>query len=347
MSTQDSSGTFFAICNQQQNLRFLELPPSLLEVIQSQGAPNLELKSTATQSSGTLDDAPANAVLCTSNKTFKVRQVQSSNSVFVLQPISTTQASKDDSLPSTSLSAIAQCPVTLELVPTSPSALSFVRKSIPAYPGAELGLSSDSSETRNRNAVLESCPFSSGEFDNAWKELCCFEQSALAWRPSASTLVGIWKSILSASILRCLSFDDKLPMNKLESIIEEDNFPDSLLRAVINRLTSAHTESSDGPLDKDLTVFWVGTVLLESQQITRDSVLLSEFLQEWRDILPEGWKEYAHLDVLKGKYLQVSENQITYNAEASENIVTADISIAKSSTKNARKWHEKFKNARR
>ena len=33
MSTQDDSGIPFEICNDQQQLRLLELPPSLLELI--------------------------------------------------------------------------------------------------------------------------------------------------------------------------------------------------------------------------------------------------------------------------------------------------------------------------
>ena len=35
MSTQDDSGIPFEICNDQQQLRLLELPPSILELITS------------------------------------------------------------------------------------------------------------------------------------------------------------------------------------------------------------------------------------------------------------------------------------------------------------------------
>lgn len=37
MSTQDGSSIPFEICNEQQNFRLLELPPSLLELITSRG----------------------------------------------------------------------------------------------------------------------------------------------------------------------------------------------------------------------------------------------------------------------------------------------------------------------
>lgn len=80
------------------------------------------------------------AVLCTDDHTYQLRQVQSSNSVYILQPSESGRG--DDILSSQSLLAIAQCTSTLELIP-SDTAASFalvsqlLRTSLPSYKGTD------------------------------------------------------------------------------------------------------------------------------------------------------------------------------------------------------------------
>ncbi len=165
MSTQDDSGILFEISNEQQNFRLLELPPSLLSLIASKDPPkyvlflnvrdlqdadmpeSLCLKSAESPNANDQSKQPGlSAVLCTDDHTFQLRQVQSSNSVFVLQP---SESHRDDNkFPASSLLAIAQCTSTLELVP-SDSAASFasvsrlLKTSLPPYNGIDTDVELD------------------------------------------------------------------------------------------------------------------------------------------------------------------------------------------------------------
>ncbi|KAI5807276.1 hypothetical protein DFH27DRAFT_639946 [Peziza echinospora] len=91
MSTQQTHSTIpFSFSTPQTPFRLLELPQEILELIenpqsaaslssQSQ-APALYLKSTPN----------THAVLCTAHKTYQLRQVQTSNSLYLLKPLLTT-----------------------------------------------------------------------------------------------------------------------------------------------------------------------------------------------------------------------------------------------------------------
>ncbi len=169
MSTQDDSGILFEISNEQQNFRLLELPPTLLSLIASKDPPkyvlilnvcdlqdadmpeSLCLKSAESPNANDQSKQPGlSAVLCTDDHTFQLRQVQSSNSVFVLQP---SESHRDDNkFPASSLLAIAQCTSTLELVP-SDSAASFasvsrlLKTSLTPYNGTDTDVELDTNST--------------------------------------------------------------------------------------------------------------------------------------------------------------------------------------------------------
>lgn len=95
------------------------------------------------------------AVLCTNDLTYQIRQVQSSNSVFILQPSESHRGVNE--IPSPNLSAIAKCTATLELV-LSDTAASFamvsrlLKENLPPYKGtdtdAELGTNTTFSSKR-------------------------------------------------------------------------------------------------------------------------------------------------------------------------------------------------------
>lgn len=208
---------------------------------------SLTLKSAAPGLSDGSSQAPANAVLCTDNQTFHIRQVQSSNSVFVLQPSEGSLGSEDDAIPSIALSAIAKCAATLELVPISPSAIGTLERLLPVYTGPESILALGSSDMKGKETTPNDVPFSRGEFDKAWKELCAFDIEGRTWVPTASILTSVWKSVISAATLRSLNLGDGFSMNTLEGVVdEEDGYPSALVHAVIDRLCSEDEDLMDG-----------------------------------------------------------------------------------------------------
>ena len=106
---------------------------------------SLWLKSAESPNAHNSEQPIPSAVLCTDDRTYQLRQVQSSNSVFILQPSESSRG--NDSIPSQSLLAIAQCTSTLELIP-SDTAASFalasqlLRKTLRSYKGADTDIES-------------------------------------------------------------------------------------------------------------------------------------------------------------------------------------------------------------
>lgn len=102
---------------------------------------SLWLKSAENPTANTdSQESGSNAVLCTNEHTYQLRQVQSSNSVFILQPSETSRG--DNQILTQSLFAIAQCTTTLELIPLDTVASSamvsrLLKKSLPSYKGTD------------------------------------------------------------------------------------------------------------------------------------------------------------------------------------------------------------------
>ena len=196
------------------------------------------MKSAALNPTEDSSQTPRNVVLCTDNQTYQVRQVQSSNSVFVLQASKTEP--KDDDIQLPSLSAIARCTATLELIPAMPSGAAFLRQAIPVYRGSEDDderLEPEASESKCRAALLEDAPFSSGEFEKAWKELCVFEEGSQAWLPTPLVLFGVWKSMISAATVRSIDLGEDFSIAALRGTVEEDGHSSALFQAVMNKLS--------------------------------------------------------------------------------------------------------------
>ena len=205
---------------------------------------SLTLKSIVPSSSS---QTPANAVLCTDNQTYQVRQVHSSNSIYVLQPCETSLGY--DSIPTEGLSAISQCTTTLELIPAPSSATIFLKQTLPAYNEPENCTQPSTASTplgkRSKCAVFEHAPFSLGEFNKACEDLCVFEVNGQAWLPTASTLANLWSSTISGATMRDVNLGESFSIATLSGIAGEDGHPIALFKAVMDRLSSNDSDLMD------------------------------------------------------------------------------------------------------
>lgn len=268
MLTQDGSGVPFEVSANQQNLRLLELPSSLVDLLRSGNPPrsaaglegicdrnadheeSLFLKSVPSPShSATTLSASGNAVLCTNDQTYQLRQVHSSNSVFVLQPSHTSLNDGEDAgLPMASVQAVAQCATTLELKPSTRSRDDFLKGLLPQYTGPEDNTDNcfPSQLMRGKDRICKDAPLSRAEFEAAWVTLCAFELENIAFLPTATALHEVWKSILSATVVKSLKLEDNVFIQNIAGLVEEDGFPRSLLQAVVNRLSVDHIVPMEG-----------------------------------------------------------------------------------------------------
>ncbi|KAI9722015.1 MAG: hypothetical protein M1812_001975 [Candelaria pacifica] len=360
MASGDDLGISFRFSHSQQSFRLLELPPPLLELLSSDNPPTLSLKSAKPSSISNGPNSPvsSNAVLCTNNQTFHLRQVHSSNSIFLIHPSGNHTLHSGQQSATSDLSITATCKATLELHPTNASPIPYLNQHLALYNGGDdeletlngIDSSPENYEKVNKLEVFSHVPFSEGECESAWTEICAFEIQNVAMRPTARALAGVWKAIISGATSQALRLSSEFQLDDLWTIVEDDGYPRSLIEAVLGRLSSE--EGTEGAcLDQKKCVKWVGTIILGSQKQSSAGVPVSRFLKDWKDSLPEEWQKYAILDVLKGSFLQptattILPREIGANLAVAKNPSPKPNAPASKVSAGGRRWHEKFKATR-
>ena len=248
----------------------------------------------------------SNAVLTTHNQTFQLRQVQSSNSIFLLQPHISSASDANELAVVPDLSIRAQCTATLELIPSPTFPVAWLKETLPIYngphekPSIEYASASPGTmpERRSKRDHFANLPLSDDEFESGWRELCAFESDGQALRPSVLSLISVWKAIVSISTAQGINLGRNFQINDILDMFEEEDYPTSLVDTVLRNLTTLESVSSYSlSLDKEKCIRWVGATTLEA--VGEQGTQVGPFLEAWRNELPELWRTAATLDALK------------------------------------------------
>ncbi|KZF19356.1 sister chromatid cohesion protein-like protein Dcc1 [Xylona heveae TC161] len=346
MEAPDHPAIPFAFCHDQKNFRLLELPPDLLNVVTSADPPVLRIKSS--------ESAPAHAVLCTDNLAYQIRQVQSSNSIFLTKPAKDNHSNDAASSLDSHLSAIATCKSTLELHPVSGSAIPHLKQCLPLYFSNEDGSRPTPVEGRSKRDVFSNIPLADQESERSWVELMAFELDGVSLRPNAEELRSVWKAIRTAADSQGFDLSQQFLARDAWKEAEEDGCPRELVHALLRKLSGngSQIETDWMQLDRVKFVRWTGAMVLDRE---RDripgGVSITAFMEAWKDELPESWRAHASLDLLKGAYSQPTPSTIVitddYDAIEAPAPSESTNNLSGKASLRSRKWHEKFKNARR
>ncbi|KAH0541285.1 hypothetical protein FGG08_004209 [Glutinoglossum americanum] len=312
---------------------------------------SLTIKSAPTTSSVS---APSHAVLCTTGETFQLRQVHSSNSIFLIQP-SQPNDTAEEAFRSPGLCTIAAPKVTLELHRVATSSVPHLRKLIPTFHVQEDGdgdfemMTSwpTGFEKRSKQETFAHVPTCEEECERGWIEIVAFELNGGSMRPSIWALLSTYKAILSAATSQGIQLDSRFPVEDLWQMIEDDGFPRALVEAVLARLAPEEhiTRGEWASIDKSKCIPWLGALILETEQGSNRERFASDFLKEWKDNLPEAWRASASLDFIKGSYTLKNSTICFYRDGVNTTSTTSSTSTGISKvTSGSRKWHEKFRN---
>ncbi|KAH8194718.1 hypothetical protein TruAng_011111 [Truncatella angustata] len=115
MATQDNAGIPLTHAHNGLNYKLLELPPELLALLEADDAPVLTLESSANS-----------ALIKHGEKTWGLRQKNTSNALMLLSPGETTTDSSQ--IPEPGLKAIATVHDTIELIPQASTSIAPVTK---------------------------------------------------------------------------------------------------------------------------------------------------------------------------------------------------------------------------
>lgn len=173
---------------------------------------------------------------------------------------------------------------------------------------------------------------------------------------------------------KAIDLTSRLMATDLQDLTEpSDESPRELPEAVLRRLLPADQQAATRDIglsdadpmvtltpDRDAVVKWVGAIMLEAKHSARTNA----FLDEWRDLLPEGWRGYARVKLLEvsgpsygdcpsvliglqgiGK---LSSDGISIDFVAKDEISSGTAAPAPAAAATAkRKWHDKFMQARK
>ncbi|KAL8857454.1 MAG: hypothetical protein Q9178_005948 [Gyalolechia marmorata] len=186
-------------------------------------------------------------------------------------------------------------------------------------------------DARGRRAILEDFPVSLREFDQAWNDICALEVDGRAFRPSSAVLWKVWRSVIAACTLNGLSLDQALDFSSLAPLVEEDDVPPFILKAVVERLRA----ESEGPFR-------------ESRTGHGSAINAGDFISDWKDQLPESWRQHATIKALKKNFTQPSDDTVIFiESELDAGKGVSSVGAGKVTGPQARKWHERLKNTRR
>ncbi|KAA8648253.1 putative sister chromatid cohesion protein Dcc1 [Aspergillus tanneri] len=361
MSTQAARSILFTHTSPQQGFRLLELPSELVKQLSSKDPPTIELKSPNTTHSSTTTTEPEvreYVNLCTSTQTYRVRQVQSSNSLLVIRPSDGGVERGDINVVADveqaelnlveTMTSISKCGSTLELHTPQEgfSAVPFLERILSVYDLFSTvghGMDGDNYDEEGVvdlvqrrgivQRVFEDVPVSRAECERGWREGIDLGKQFL--------VSDLWKSVL----------DDGA----------EEPFPRPLFEAIVRRVCDLGVEQggllTDGDLkwasiDKASCTRWAGETYLEAMAPTSASAIArNDFLNAWRNHLPESWHDDVVLSKLtEGSYKHPEPTTICFVNEAgrqkAKNNVATDASAA-TAAKKTRNWHELFKNQKR
>ena len=279
-------------------------------------------------------------MLCTPKKTFQLRQVQTSNSLFVTQPALETHGNE---IPIPGTCAVASCTATLELHPSDESAGVLLRDALPVY-DIVAGEADATANGKSKASVFDHLPLSQGQCEAGWLEITAFEHGDSSYQPSADARSLVWRSISAAALAEGVKLDSQFLTADITKAVAEEGHPPGLVEAVLAFL-SAEGQDVDGPwscLDRAKTVAFTGKTVLQSQQ--GSAFLIADFTDAWEDLLPEAWRKDAQLSAIDGVCDFPTDTTLRLKGVAA----TSSTNAAPVATKpSARKWHEKFGKTRK
>lgn len=271
--------------------------------------------------------------------------MNTSNSVYICLP---TADAGDDGLGLPRLHAIADSTFTLELAPAkTPSAMPYLTILLPVY--SSIG-TYQSKELLSRRDLFDKVPLSHAECLAAWDRLACFEleDPAGCFLPSGSARLQAWRSILSQAVASGVDLTKPFDQAKVGLIIDSsEDWPLELSSAVLRAVSADATDLQTVAIDQTQCVPFVGISTLIAAKESRRTLPVAKFKQEWKDLLPEAWRDKATVDILPKTEYTIDGDNISHADAYAQGAATARASDAKPSLGAKRKWHEKFRASKR
>ncbi|BFZ59591.1 Ctf8p and Ctf18p associating protein [Saitoella coloradoensis] len=285
MSQLSQTPLFAAGPSTAQSLRLLELPPALLQLLDSPSPPKLTIKSSKDGLS---------TVLTTPSRSFLLKSVSQSNSLLIFRP---------DNQGLTNVASIGSY---LEAVPSEAKVdLSLVSE----YDGESDPSPADMFLTKEE--VQRRTPASDAEFEKACQEALCVTIDGALRRLAPSYIDRLLELIITTIVAEGMALDSVALPILLASIGEDEENPDA-----IETVLAHFSSSTDNTfaLSPSRVCTYLGTRLLASRANfpTDKKWSLTSFISAWRSAVPHEFATECKMEFLKGEYISVTNTMIEW-----------------------------------
>lgn len=245
-----------------------------------------------------------NAVLCTKFKTYAIKFVGNSNSIFLIPPSIYPGVSDTENNDKPLISVIKIAPGNMELVEVSPrlDKLKQILLENPFCAGEVEAMIDDDDGKRGLPLLLytwsdlvNTIQASDEELRDGLKSLSAIEIDGY-WRViDENYLDMILRMLLHNCVLKDWSFDD-LDEDEVVDALVADEFPSKLASHCLRVFGSKVNETNKWKLESRLVC-----VHLARQILREEKMKLESFMEEWKKKIPEGMEE--RFEMLQGEVL--------------------------------------------
>lgn len=194
----------------------------------------LHIKATTPPQNAPASSSAYNAVLCTSSQTYTLRQVSTSNNIFLTSPDAS----------GTRITATSTITSHLELLPNTSSAPLLLQPHLKPYLGWEESTDDDDEFTAidddledpvTRLSLCSELPISDGEFADAWRAAGAFQWKKNVYQPTPAVLVKALQTIFTATTAERVGIesDEGVEMEAVLKAVDDDDIPSGLIEGVV------------------------------------------------------------------------------------------------------------------
>ena len=239
----------------------------------------------------------ASTVLCTSNATYQLKDVQQSNLLLFLHSANSTDA--------TGLTIRGEAKSWLETTKINPNVVQLL-KQLPDYSGQ------GGPQGIPREVLFASIPASEAEIENQLQQHMCIHLQSLGgyvrldYGYACRLIHVVINSILAAG----LSLEQVDPVDFLSAIEDEEDEKD-VLTFILRRFSNMHDGSYR--VDPEALVAYIGDSTLREEAIV--AIPIDDFRDSWQRRLPKIFimpKQDLPLDSLRGSYISPTETSIVH-----------------------------------
>jgi sister chromatid cohesion protein DCC1 len=272
--------------------------------------------------------------LCSPTQTYQVRQVSTSNSLFVTQPatllnhnsptnqptgeVDATQEDEVALSATGALKAIGQVNSVLELKPVQLDVQGLLQNMVPVWKWSntdpiDLDEVAAKGMAMSKMEIFNQLPAPETQIEDAWRRLFAFEVRGHGYVPDQETLYRAWEGAMDVFVSE-EGREAELSAGVFLGggyLCEDDNR--ELLEAVgrsiwlspvLRKPTgTAPGQDEDGELDETIATAWVGRLVLQHMASGDQYIGVEQFMTVWRNLLPEKWGRGVGIDALgQGSY---------------------------------------------